>query len=331
MPPSGPQLEMVSLNRFAPLFQAEDSVHPLPFEQTAIQQDALDLDDGMGSQPAYPQPCSEVTGWITETDGTLFAQGSEDTNHFAKSDAYHALDMQDTVRTFFGLDMNLGEVATADVRSQPIDEDNGYATSDSIGHVPDMTAVVRRLLHSRDLILASQMVYLIVDNRTPTEVTHWPAFASWWSSRRNLVGPQEELTEVLWICADRESGLREVPYYWAGVFVLEAARFLFPKQHFGLIDNDCVPVTLFEFQDLVSCCESASMGRPCRTRSSQQRFRFQARHAPFHRGMPRVQCRSGLVLRQHAASQPYRTHQALCITHPGRVSLIHQARRFGGA
>ena len=29
----------------------------------------------------------------------------------------------------------------------------------------------------------------------------------------------------------------------------EAARFLYPAQHFALIDNDCVPVTLFEVQD----------------------------------------------------------------------------------
>ena len=47
------------------------------------------------------------------------------------------------------------------------------------------------------------------------------------------------------------TGLHKVPYYWAGVFVLEAARFLYPAQHFALIDNDCVPITLFEAQDLL--------------------------------------------------------------------------------
>ena len=99
------------------------------------------------------------------------------------------------------------------------------------------------------------MIYLIVDNRKPDSVPHWPAFAAWWASRRRLVGPQEESTEVLWICADNATGLSKVPYYWAGVFVLEAARFLFPKQHFALIDNDCVPVTLFEVQDLVELAQ----------------------------------------------------------------------------
>ena len=42
------------------------------------------------------------------------------------------------------------------------------------------------------------------------------------------------------------TGFGGVPYYWAGVFVLEVARFMYPQQHFGLVDNDCVPVTLFE-------------------------------------------------------------------------------------
>ena len=100
------------------------------------------------------------------------------------------------------------------------------------------------------------MVYLIVDNRGPEAVEHWPAFARWWSARRALVGPQQEKTDALWTQASHANGLRAVPYYWAGVFALEAARFLFPKVHFGLIDNDCVPVTLFEVQDLVALAES---------------------------------------------------------------------------
>ena len=47
-----------------------------------------------------------------------------------------------------------------------------------------------------------------------------------------------------------------VPYYWAGVFVLEVARFMYPQQHFGLVDNDCVPVTLFEVPDLLALATS---------------------------------------------------------------------------
>ena len=112
------------------------------------------------------------------------------------------------------------------------------------------------LLQHKELIDSCGMVYMIVDNRAPEEVEHWPAFAQWWAARRNLVGPQHERTDVLWIQATHANGLRAVPYYWAGVFVLEAARFLFPKVHFGLVDNDCVPVTLFEVKDLIALAES---------------------------------------------------------------------------
>ena len=97
---------------------------------------------------------------------------------------------------------------------------------------------------------------MVVDNRAPEDVEHWPAFAQWWEARRTLVGPQQERTDILWVQATQANGLRAVPYYWAGVFVLEAARFLFPKVHFGLVDNDCVPVTLFEVKDLIALAES---------------------------------------------------------------------------
>ena len=40
------------------------------------------------------------------------------------------------------------------------------------------------------------------------------------------------------------------------MFVLEVARFLYPQQHFGLVDNDCVPVTLFEMPDLIALATS---------------------------------------------------------------------------
>ena len=128
------------------------------------------------------------------------------------------------------------------------------------------------------------MVYVIVDNRAPEEVERWPAFAQWWDARRTLVGPQHERTDILWMQATHTNGLRAVPYYWAGVFVLEAARFLFPKVHFGLVDNDCVPVTLFEVKDLIALAES------------QFRWPDLVGHradpggATFHGGAPRIQC-----------------------------------------
>ena len=84
----------------------------------------------------------------------------------------------------------------------------------------------------------------------------WPPMRICSEARCRLVGPYNENTDVLWIAANLANGLWGVPYYWAGVFVLEVARFMYPQQHFGLVDNDCVPVTLFEVPDLVALATS---------------------------------------------------------------------------
>ena len=138
-----------------------------------------------------------------------------------------------TLASPFGLDSAQPAVMLSDVRAQPPKQEQGYATDETEGDLPDVTAIIHTLMLHRELITRNQMIYLIVDNRKPDAVPHWQA------------------PDALWVCADDTTGLHKVPYYWAGVFVLEAARFLYPRQHFALIDNDCVPVTLFEAQDLI--------------------------------------------------------------------------------
>ena len=80
-------------------------------------------------------------------------------------------------------------------------------TGETEGELPDTTAIIQTLISHRDLIMNNHMIYLIVDNRTPAAVPYWPAFAAWWASRRCLVGPQEETTDILWICADAGPGI----------------------------------------------------------------------------------------------------------------------------
>ena len=189
--------------------------------------------------------------WLTADGQANFARGTEASVMQSQEDAYAAMAMKDTLSSPFGLDSARPTLGLSDVRAQPSKKDDGYATLETEGDLPDTTAIIQTLILHRDLIMNNQMIYLIVDNRQPVDVPHWPAFAAWWASRRCLVGTQEEATDILWVCADATTGLHKVPYYWAGVFVLEAARFLYPAQHFALIDNDCVPVTLFEAQDLL--------------------------------------------------------------------------------
>ena len=213
---------------------------------------SLDLTDSAEDRVHVPFAFTrDHADWLTADDQANFARGTEASVTQSQEDAYAAMAMQDTLCSPLGLDSARPTLALSDVRAQPSKKDDGYATLGTEGDLPDTTAIIQRLMLHRDLIMSNQMIYLIVDNRTPTDVPHWPAFAAWWASRRCLVGPQEEATDILWVCADATTGLHKVPYYWAGVFVLEAARFLYPAQHFALIDNDCVPVTLFEVQDLL--------------------------------------------------------------------------------
>ena len=47
-----------------------------------------------------------------------------------------------------------------------------------------------------------------------------------------------------------ETGLSNVHPTWAGTFVLAGMVALYPNIHFALIDNDCLPLTLFEITEL---------------------------------------------------------------------------------
>ena len=113
-----------------------------------------------------------------------------------------------------------------------------------------LPAICDILLKHRALFERNDTIYLVVDSRAPHNVSHWPAFCTWWSSRRNLVGPYKEATDLCYIIADSDSGLSDIPFYWIGPFVLWVARYLYPKPTICLIDNDCVPTALFEMREL---------------------------------------------------------------------------------
>eukprot|EP00438_Fugacium_kawagutii_P028326 Skav212816 [mRNA] locus=scaffold4580:34591:35061:+ [translate_table: standard] len=102
----------------------------------------------------------------------------------------------------------------------------GVTGASSAGDV-DYVRIVQRLLDERGSFLHNDTVYLIVDSRQPEQVDYWHSFRPWWGSRRKLVGPMREKTDLVWYHLDSSSGLVNIPYIWAGTFVLETARFLF--------------------------------------------------------------------------------------------------------
>ena len=110
-----------------------------------------------------------------------------------------------------------------------------------------------RMSHLRFL----STVYVLVDNRDLTNLDnpdpslqHWPAVAAWWSSHACMQGPPQELCDVVFFPVSQASGLHLVHHTWAGTFVLAALCLVFPGLHIVLLDSDCVPVTLFEVEDL---------------------------------------------------------------------------------
>ena len=93
----------------------------------------------------------------------------------------------------------------------------------------------------------------LADFHTPRfgpSLPHWPAAARWWHSRLKLMGPHKKKTELLLFPISESTGLHHVHPTWAGTFVLAALVAVFPGINFVLLDSDCLPVTLFEVEDL---------------------------------------------------------------------------------
>ena len=117
-------------------------------------------------------------GWITQQKRRTFLYGCPETDQQAKAQAYQALRTPSAVQSYLGLDTSIGMCRISDVRSQPVDKDPGYPATTRQGHGPDTAAIIACLLMHRELIESCGMIYMIVDNRAPEEVGHWPAFAS---------------------------------------------------------------------------------------------------------------------------------------------------------
>lgn len=121
---------------------------------------------------------------------------------------------------------------------------------------PTWFALYCWLIYKADLFLPFNTVYLITDNcdlvgeevNTNPGLAHWPWVAAWWSERRLFTGPYKERTTVVFVPIGAATGLEKVHPTWVGTFV-----FLFPEINFAIIDSDCVPVTLFEHEELWHC------------------------------------------------------------------------------
>ena len=123
-----------------------------------------------------------------------------------------------------------------------------YETTGELGH-PIWKDIFRHILKECSYLTAFDTVDVMVDTRNlrahgsaQDGLPHWPAAVAWWHSRLQLVGPQNEKTELLFSPATEQTGLH--------TFALAALVVFFPGINFILLDSDCLPVTLFEAADL---------------------------------------------------------------------------------
>ena len=128
-----------------------------------------------------------------------------------------------------------------------------YETTGEVGR-PHWEAIFEYILRQCGQLLEFHTVYIMVNNRHLAEhkrqdpsLPHWPAAAGWWHS---LIGPHKEKTELLLFPISVSTGLHHVHPTWAGTFVLAALVAVFPGLNFVLLDSDCLPITLFEVEDL---------------------------------------------------------------------------------
>ena len=161
----------------------QDTMHYDPWAVSSedgaadTQDNELDLTDCFADEsvPATPY-IQSGPGWITQTKARVFIHGFNRPIHEVHAQAYRALRAHNTVEPHLGLDRSSGQCCIDDVRSQPIDSDEGYEAAEQNGRGPRYPEIIQYLLQFRDRIQQKDMVYLIVDNRDPGEVPYWPAF-----------------------------------------------------------------------------------------------------------------------------------------------------------
>ena len=132
---------------------------------------SLDLTDSAEDRVHVPFAFTrDHADWLTADDQANFARGTGASVTQSQEDAYAAMAMQDTLCSPLGLDSARPTLVLSDVRAQPSKKDDGYATLETEGDLPDTTAIIQTLMLHRDLIMNNQMIYLIVDNRMPADV-----------------------------------------------------------------------------------------------------------------------------------------------------------------
>ena len=117
------------------------------------QDNELDLADCFADESAPATPYIQSgTGWITQAKARMFIHGCNRPTNEVLAQAYRALSAPNIVESHLGMDRSLGQCRIDDVRSQPVDRDEGYESVDQSGRGPNYPEVIQSLLQFQDRI-----------------------------------------------------------------------------------------------------------------------------------------------------------------------------------
>ena len=104
---------------------------------------SLDLTDNVEDRVHVPFAFTrDHAEWLTADGQANFARGTEASVTQSQEDAYAAMAMKDTLSSPFGLDSARPTLGLSDVRALPTKKDDGYATLETEGDLPDTTAII---------------------------------------------------------------------------------------------------------------------------------------------------------------------------------------------
>ena len=127
-----------------------------------------------------------------------------------------------------------------------------YETTEDIGK-PDWSLlfgfILARMSHLHSFPQCMSSLITVISPTWTILTPHYSIGLQWQPGGPAVLAGRALLESSVTWCSSL-SAKRVVYHTWAGTFVLTALCLLFPGLHIVLLDSDCVPVTLFEVEDL---------------------------------------------------------------------------------
>eukprot|EP00435_Cladocopium_sp_Y103_P064321 s44_g26.t1 len=151
----------------------------------------VDSSEAVTDDEGHEFPTNRPMVWPMPRHGHPWNGGKEDPTMapYLEAELREALSSPYPIPITMGMDHRLPEAVYDDVTCHGTRQVHSYK-HDREPQEACLSLVATALKAHAAIFTKVQTVYLIVDSRPPKKVKHWEAFAPWWQSRRNLIGPE---------------------------------------------------------------------------------------------------------------------------------------------